>query len=111
MLRVWLAVGAMLGLGLTGGCVSPEQREADNEKAAVKAAVEAQNAEYSDAVKRGVPEVEAKKLSEEAYRVTYNATLKVLKSAPSSGGLGQVLSSILYVLVNVGLPLLGRREA
>src|SRR5262245_43558136 len=108
-LRTCLWIGVLLALCMGGGCVSPEQREAAIEKGAREAQSYAREKAYDEAISKGVAEPQARELANTAGTVAYEAAKKAAEQVPSSGGLGQVLSTLLYGLVNFGLPLLGRK--
>jgi VIT1/CCC1 family predicted Fe2+/Mn2+ transporter len=100
-----------LALASAGGCVTAAQHEAAKEKVALRAGEEAQKAAYEQALKRGVADAEARqlgieagKLAVEAARVAYDKA----RETAGTGGLGQILTTLMYGLIQFGLPLLGK---
>jgi len=101
-------VGLFLALGL-GGCVSQEQRDAAIEKLALEAKDKAYAGAFKEAVNRGVNPEQAKEIAEKAADLAYRTTKEAAAKIPTTGGLGQILTTILYGLVQFGLPMLGRK--
>ena len=99
---------------VVGGCVTAEQIAQAREKAVAKAESETYERVKKEAEARGVPAAEAITLAQDAAKLAGETAGKAFDEAAKaggSGGLGKVLTGLLYVLVNFGLPMLGGKTA
>jgi len=104
-----LFVGAAVLALLMGGCISQEQRESAIETGAIKAGYEAYTRTKAEALKRGLSDDVSEGMAVEAKKIAYDAAKKAGQAIPQTGTLGQIFTTILYGLVQFGLPMLAKK--
>lgn len=102
-------VGLLLALGI-GGCVSTEERAQAIEKLALEAKQRAYDGAKKVALAQGVSPEQAEAIATKAAEEAYKLAKAGAEQIPSTGGLGKILTTLFYGLIQFGLPMLGGRK-